>query len=87
MLTHEALFQDLRELGEVSIEEGFSLVSLIGNSMNHRPGLAVKIFGAIEDINVRMICLGASKHNFCVLVHESQGAEVVARLHKGLIEA
>ncbi len=87
MLTHEALFNDLRELGEVTIEEGFSLVSLIGNSMNHRPGLAVKVFGAIEDINVRMICLGASKHNFCVLVNEVQGPEVVSRLHQALIEA
>lgn len=86
-LSHEELFKDLRELGEVSIEEGFSLVSLIGNSMNHTPGLAVRIFGSIADINVRMICLGASKHNFCVLVHESQGPEVVTRLHRSLIEA
>lgn len=85
MLTHEGLFRDLRELGEVTTEEGFSLVSLIGNNMNHRPGLAVKIFGAIEDVNVRMICLGASKHNFCVLVDEAQGPEVVGRLHKALI--
>ncbi|MBY0515583.1 MAG: lysine-sensitive aspartokinase 3 [Bacteriovoracaceae bacterium] len=87
MLDHQELFTDLRELGEVTIEEGFSLVSLIGNSMNHKPGLAVKIFGAIEDVNVRMICLGASKHNFCVLVHENQGPEVVSRLHTALIEA
>jgi aspartate kinase len=87
MLTHEALFRDLRELGEVTCEEGFSLVSLIGNTMNHRAGLAVKIFGAIGDINVRMICLGASKHNFCVLVNEAQGPEVVSRLHQALIEA
>ena len=85
MLDHAELFKDLRELGEVTTEEGFSLVSLIGNSMNHRPGLAVKIFGAIEDINVRMICLGASKHNFCVLVNEAQGPEVVTRLHTALI--
>ena len=85
-LQQEALFRSLRELGEVSIEEGYSLVSLIGNSMNHTPGLAVKVFGAIEGINVRMICLGASKHNFCVLVDENQAAEVVQRWHQKLIE-
>ena len=38
----------------------------------------------IEGINVRMICLGASKHNFCFLVEESKGAEVVKKLHEGL---
>lgn len=85
-LTHEKLFLELKELGEVTTEEGFSLVSLIGNGMNHTPGLAVKIFGAISDINVRMICLGASRHNFCVLVSEAQGPEVVKRFHQQLIE-
>jgi aspartate kinase len=85
-LTHEKLFLELKELGEVTTEEGFSLVSLIGNGMNHTPGLAVKIFGAIADINVRMICLGASRHNFCVLVNEAQGPEVVKRFHQQLIE-
>lgn len=86
VLQHEALFRGLRELGEVTIEEGYCLVSLIGNSMNHTPGLAVKVFGAIEGINVRMICLGASKHNFCVLVDQNQAAEVVQRWHEKLIE-
>lgn len=86
-LAHAALFNDLRELGEVSIEEGLSLVSLIGNGMNHTPGLAVKVFGTIEGINVRMICLGASKHNFCVLVDQAQATDVVQRWHQRLIEA
>ena len=70
----------------MTIEDGYSLVSLIGNSMNHTPGLAGKVFGAIEGINVRMICLGASKHNFCVLVAQDRAAEVVQRWHKALIE-
>jgi aspartate kinase len=85
-LSHQKLFEELSSLGEVQIEEGFSLVSLIGNGMNHTSGLAVKVFGAIEDVNVRMICLGASKHNFCVLVAEELGPKVVSRLHQRLIE-
>ncbi len=87
VLAHEALFRDLRELGEVTVEEGFSLVSLIGNHINHRPGVAMRIFSAIGEVNVRMICLGASKHNFCVLVDEAQGGQIVSRLHQALIEA
>jgi aspartate kinase len=86
VLAHAELFRDLRELGEVTIEEGFSLVSLIGNGMNHIAGLGVRIFGALDGINVRMICLGASKHNFCFLVQEEVATDVIQRLHRSLIE-
>lgn len=78
------IIQELSEFSEVKIEEGYSLVSLIGNKINHTAGLAKKIFELIENVNVRMICLGASKHNFCFLVEENKGAEVVKKLHEGL---
>lgn len=89
-LSHKELFKDLSAIGNVQKEEGLSLVSLIGNGINHTPGLAQKIFTAIHDekdlINVRMICLGASRHNFCLVVKEEQAAEAIKRLHKNFIE-
>lgn len=81
------LKKQLSEFAEVHLDSGFSLVSLIGNNINQTPGLAKKIFQEIPDINVRMICLGASKHNFCFLVKEEQGEEVVRRIHKTFIES
>ena len=80
----QKIIDELSEFSEVKIEQGYSLVSLIGNKINHTPGIAKRIFELIEGINVRMICLGASKHNFCFLVEESKGAEVVKKLHEGL---
>jgi aspartate kinase len=77
--------QDLKQFADVQIETGYSLVSLIGNNINHTPGLAKKIFSAIEDINVRMICLGASKHNFCFLVDGTQGEKAIQKLHSEFI--
>lgn len=79
------LVQDLKQFADVQIEGGYSLVSLIGNNINHTPGLAKKIFSAIEDINVRMICLGASKHNFCFLVDGTQGDKAIQKLHSEFI--
>lgn len=76
---------DLSEFAEVQIEEKLSLVSLIGNNINHTPGLAHKIFSNISNINVRLICLGASKHNFCFLVAEEKGPEAVQKLHQVFI--
>lgn len=79
------LVQDLKQFADVQLENGYSLVSLIGNNINHTPGLAKKIFSAIEDINVRMICLGASKHNFCFLVDATNGEKAIQKLHTEFI--
>lgn len=76
---------ELRQFAEVSLEENVCLVSVIGNNINHTPGVAQKIFAAIGDINVRMICQGASRHNFCVLVSEHHGDEAIRRLHSQFI--
>lgn len=84
-LLNRELIKDLEELAVVQVEENLSLVSLIGNNINHTPGLGKKIFEVISDINVRMICLGASKHNFCFIVDNNQGHEAIKRLHKAFI--
>ena len=84
-IKNKSLISDLEKLAVVSIEENLSLVSLIGNNINHTPGLAKKIFSAIEGINVRMICLGASKHNFCFIVDGNSGNEAISKLHQTFI--
>jgi aspartate kinase len=84
-LLNKNLLADLSTIAEVQVEEDLALVSLIGNNINHTPGLARKIFETISDINVRMICLGASKHNFCFLVDDKNGAETINRLHQAFV--
>lgn len=75
------LLKDLKEFAEVNIEEDLSLISLIGNNINQTAGLAQKIFESLREINVRMICQGASIHNFCFLVRDPEGPEAIRRLH------
>lgn len=84
-LLNKKLIQELSLFADVQVEENLCLVSLIGNNIHHTPGLSQKIFSTISDINVRMICYGASKHNFCFLVSESLGPQVVQRLHQVFI--
>ena len=84
-LLNKALIRDLEELAVVQVEEGLSLISLIGNNINHTAGLGRRIFEALSDINVRMICLGASKHNFCFIVSGEEGEAAIMRLHKTFI--
>lgn len=85
-LVNKRLIADLSEIADVQVEENLALVSLIGNNINHTAGLGKKVFETIADINVRMICLGASKHNFCFIVNEEQGALAIQKLHQKFIE-
>ena len=80
------LLEFLREFAKVDVEEGLSLISLIGNNINYTPGLAAKIFRSLGNINVRMICQGASKHNFCFLILSEVGDQAVKRLHRKFVE-
>jgi aspartate kinase len=85
-LANLGLLKALAEHAEVSTEQDLALVSIIGNNINHTAGLAKRIFDAIPDINVRMICLGASRHNFCFLVSESHAEKAIQKLHKEFCE-
>lgn len=79
------VLQDLSSVGEIQIEKNLCLVSLIGNNIVHTPGVAKNIFDAVSSINVRMICYGASRHNFCFLIEDEMGPLAIQRLHHQFI--
>ncbi|MGB2078553.1 MAG: lysine-sensitive aspartokinase 3 [Vibrio sp.] len=79
--------EELEALCEVKVEHDLCLVALIGNKMSSSRGSAKQVFGTLEDFNLRMICYGASPHNLCFLVHQSESKQAVQRLHQALFEA
>ena len=80
------LIRELEELGTVDIEVGLAIVALVGNSITHTNGLARLLFSELDDVNIRMVCMGASSHNICFLVKASEAQEVVRRLHRIFLE-
>ena len=82
----DALLNDLREVCNVTVEEGLTLIAIIGNDMSYSTGTGSKVFSAIFDVNVRMICYGASLHSLCFLVDAKDGDEVIKRLHVHLLD-
>jgi aspartate kinase len=72
---------DRESLGEVRWENHQALVSLIGKNVCRRPDVASRAFAAMSDMNVRMVCPGASGRTISFLVEESNAAESVRRLH------
>ena len=85
-LLNEALLQELSQHCRVRVEEGLALVAIVGNKIATTSGVCRRVFEVLEPHNVRMICQGASPHNLCVLVAESEAAQVVSALHKNLFE-
>jgi aspartate kinase len=86
-LENEKFIKDLEQVGNIHVEAGYSLVSLIGNELTHKAALAKTIFGTIDDVNIRMMSLGASSYNFNFLVKEEDSKPVIQKLHRALIEA
>ncbi|MEC6815614.1 lysine-sensitive aspartokinase 3 [Photobacterium toruni] len=81
-----AAIEQLNQLCRVDIEQGLSLVALIGNHMSDSKGSAKHIFGALDTYNLRLICYGASPHNLCFLVNEADAKSVITTLHQQLLE-
>lgn len=84
-ITDQVLYE-LREFCEVEISKNLSLIALVGNNLDATAGLSGPVFGLLEDINIRLICHGASSYNLCFLVSENEAEFVIKKLHKRFIE-
>ena len=73
--------RELGELGEVWVEEARAIVAVVGIGLRHTPGLASRIFRAVQPANVEVISQGASAINMTFVVREEDGPGVVRRLH------
>ena len=83
----EPALNELRGFSDVSVEQGLSLVAVIGNHLHSSKGVTGDLFNTLERINMRLICHGASKHNLCFLVQDADAPAVVKQLHKSLFAA
>ncbi len=78
----DAVVGDLSELGEVRVEHGRAIVAVVGIGLRHTPGLAARLFKAVQPANVEVISQGASAINMTFVVREADGPGVVQRLHR-----
>lgn len=83
---NQETIEELSQFCDVLVEENYDLVTVVGNNMHSEAGVSSKIFAAIADYNLRMICYGANPHNLSVLVSDSDSGDVVCALHKALFE-
>lgn len=73
---------ELKDVAQVKWENHKALVCLVGENIRRQPEVASRVFGAVSDMDVRVMCQGASDRNISFLVEESKVEESVQRLHR-----
>lgn len=86
-----AAFESEIETGrvdEVAARRKLAIVSLVGDGMRERVGVAGDFFGALGEarVNVAAIAQGASERSISAVVAEEDGARAVAAVHERLFE-
>ena len=76
-----AIAAALSGVAEVRWENHKALVCLVGENIRRLPDVASRAFAAVSDMDVRVVCQGASDRTISFLVEESKVEESVQRLH------
>jgi aspartate kinase len=78
----EAITAELREFAEVDSERDQVIVCLVGDNIRYTPGVAKRVFGALDGINIRMISQGASLLNLSFVVSQNDLRRTVEAMHE-----
>jgi aspartate kinase len=76
-----AIAADLRDVAEIRWENHKALVCLVGENIRRHPDVASRVFAAVSDMDVRVLCQGPSDRTISFLVEEAKVEESVQRLH------
>src|ERR1035438_3760159 len=77
----DAILTELRQFSEAEPEHGQAIVCLVGENIRYTPGVARRVFDALDGIHGRMISQGASLLNLSFVVAEQDLHRTVEALH------
>jgi aspartate kinase len=78
------IVEELKHFGTVEVDKNLTIISIIGNFLDNSKGYALKIFDSLQDISIRMISYGGSRHNVSILVNTKDKKEAMISLHNKL---
>ncbi len=78
------IISELKEFGEVTIDEDQTIVCIVGNRIAEQRGIVRGIFKALDHIPIRMISYGGSKYNVSVLIDTKNKKEALLAINHGL---
>jgi aspartate kinase len=78
----DLILGELRQFSEAAVEHDGVIVCLVGENIRFTPGVARRVFNALDGINIRMISQGASLLNISLVVAEADLSRAVKALHE-----
>lgn len=80
----DAIVAELKGFCSVEVDDGQSIICVVGSFTAEKEGYALKIFEALRNIPIRMISYGGSENNVSVLVDTKNKREALIALNEGL---
>jgi len=81
----DEIVTELKEYGDVEVDKNQTIVCIVGNMIAEEKGFASKVFVALNNIPIRMISYGGSRHNISVLVSTNDKKETLVALSEKLL--
>jgi aspartate kinase len=76
--------KELEPFGTIAVEQGNTIISVVGNQIAQTPSILSKLFESLNEIPVRMVSYGGSKHNVSLLVGSEHKNATLQKLNSGL---
>ncbi len=81
------IIEELQQYGAVEIDNGQTIVCVVGSQVSENKGVVRKLFDTLDQIPIRMISFGGSKNNISLLIDTKYKKPVLDRLNIGLFSA
>lgn len=81
----EAIIEDISAIASVSVEQGKSIICLVGQDLWKDSRFISKVFASLEDTPIRMISLGSSDINLSVVVPQEKTDSTIQTLHDAFL--
>ncbi len=78
--------KELESYASVEIDDNQTIICVVGNLIAEGKGIALKVIQALEDIPLRMISYGGSKHNISVLINAEHKVRALNELNNKLFK-
>jgi len=73
---------DLKRLGIVTVEQGMTIISVVGDLDQERDSPILKVFEALKNIPVKMVSFGGSNNNISFIIRSKEKEKILQILNK-----
>jgi len=74
----------LQALGTVEVDQNQTIICIVGNMVSETKGAIKSVMDSLEDIPVRMVSFGGSRHNVSILVDAQYKVQALKNLNEGV---